>query len=233
MSKVHVVIVKTDENIPESHIKDLSDLFSSSLFDVEITKEQNERKILSKYNPSNNTDYVLILKDTAVTYLNSNQMNIAISEMIENTFYDLYFLSSWNDSCTKYQDVDSKENLKVTNNGNVNLANMYSPNARTIILNGKRMKNGKYFSKGDSEFSKNLANAVRDGNLTAVTSVPNIFTFNINFSTSSLDVNKLNKCVPVIEQAPPGNTTASYLWFFIFLVLIVLLAWALIKLGPK
>lgn len=246
MAEILVLIIRTTTQTDQKHIKDLQKLFSDPFFETRIVNtgvnngisdKQNIPQILASIENKWDNKNVVVIYDTSISYLSSEDMKNMISTALNKTKADVYFLCSWDDPCTKYTDASQdrryplKGMLQQTFNGKVNQANMYTYYARQIITRKIPMTNGRMF---DEDFLSGLSTAVANNNLRAITWVPNIVDFNIEVATSHMDLNKLNKCIAVnTNTISSANTTATYVWFFIMIILVIILAWALIKVGPR
>lgn len=147
---------------------------------------------------------------------------------------DLFFLCKWNDLCNKYTDVsgvtgsiDKGSTLKWSIQPTATQAIMYTPSSRDYIANALVSA-----SVGMSDL---LNSNIQQGNLLATVFVPNIIDFDIEVATSSSDYLKLNECDPASATTTTSTTSsaASLIWFAVIVILVFLVAWALIQLGPQ
>jgi hypothetical protein len=147
---------------------------------------------------------------------------------------DLFFLCKWNDLCNKYTDVsgvtgsiDRGSTLKWSIQPTATQSIMYTPSSRDFITNA--------LIAATVSLSDLLNSNIQQGNLLATVFVPNLIDFDIEVATSSSDYLKLNECDPA--SASNGSTgtssAASLIWFAVIVILIILVAWALIQLGPR
>lgn len=146
---------------------------------------------------------------------------------------DLFFLCKWNDLCNKYTDVagvtgvDHGSTLKWSIQPTATQAIMYTPVSRDYIIN--------LLISANVGMSDLLNSNIQQGNLLATVFVPNIIDFDIDVATSSSDYLKLNECDPASASSSATGTAnaSSLIWFIVIIFLIVLVAWALIQLGPQ
>lgn len=144
---------------------------------------------------------------------------------------DLFFLCKWHDACNKYVDVEGVgsinhgSTLKWSVQPTATQAIMYTPSSRDYIRES--------LVTATVPLSDLLNTNISKGNLLATVFVPNIIDFDIDLATSNDDYNKLNECAPVQTTSQTSSGVASFLWFAVIVILVILVAWALIQLGPQ
>lgn len=144
---------------------------------------------------------------------------------------DLYFLTVWNDFCNLYTDVDHLSSidrgstLKWTVSPTATQAVMYTPSARDYFREA--------LVTATTSLSVLINSVLQQGNLLAAAFVPNLIDFDISLATSNSDYSKLNACAPVSTSSSGDNTVATILWFIVVIVLVILVAWAMLTLGPQ
>jgi hypothetical protein len=144
---------------------------------------------------------------------------------------DLFFLCKWNDACNKYTDVEGVGNidhgstLKWSVQPTAIQAIMYTPSSRDYIRES--------LITTTVTLSDLLNTNIIQGNLLATVFVPNIIDFDIDLATSNDDYNKLNECAPVQANNQSTSGITSFLWLTVIVIIIILVAWALIQLGPQ
>lgn len=144
---------------------------------------------------------------------------------------DLFFLCKWHDACNKYVDVEglgSKNNgstLKWSIQPTATQAIMYTPSSRDYIRES--------LTTSIAPLSDLLNTNISKGNLLATVFVPNVIDFDIDLATSNEDYNKLNECAPLPTASQTNTNVASFIWFAVIIILIILVAWALIQLSPQ
>ena len=143
---------------------------------------------------------------------------------------NLYFLHTYRDKCDIYVDVKGVGNiakgstLKWTVQPNSLQAIMYTPATRDFVRNALVTSN--------VALNVFLNKEIALGNLLAVTFVPNIIDFDIDLAVTSNDFEKMDKCERVFSQADQSEGS-SFIWFAIIVALVILVAWALITVGPQ
>lgn len=144
---------------------------------------------------------------------------------------DLFFLCKWNDACNKYVDVKGVSNtehgssLKWSIQPTASQAIMYTPSSRDYIRES--------LITATVPLSDLLNTNISKGDLLATVFVPNIIDFDIDLATSNDDYNKLNECAPAQTSSQSSSNVASFLWFAVIIILVILVAWFLIQLGPQ
>lgn len=144
---------------------------------------------------------------------------------------DLFFLCKWNDACNKYTDVDNTNNidhgstLKWSVQPTATQAIMYIPSSRDFIH--------KSLITATVPLGNLLNSNIAKGNLLATVFVPNIIDFDIDLATSNDDFSKLNECASVQGTTGASSGVASFVWFVLIIIAVLLVAWALIQLSPQ
>lgn len=144
---------------------------------------------------------------------------------------DLYFLCKWLDACNKYTDVagvgsiDHGSTLKWTVQPTATQAIMYKPSSRDYVREA--------LVSATVSMSALLNSLIGKGTLLATAFVPNIIDFDIELATNNNDYLKLNECAQVAATSSSGSTSDSLIWFAVITTLIILVAWALISVGPR
>ena len=145
---------------------------------------------------------------------------------------DLYYLARWNDNCTKNtlvagtESIDKGSSLQWTIKPTATQAIMYTPKSRDIVSNALCTMNS------NISLSDYLNSAIYDRKFIATAFVPSIISFDTNLATSQTDFNKLNECFPVSTDKPTTSNT-SLIWLIVLILIVILVASALIQLGPK
>lgn len=143
---------------------------------------------------------------------------------------DLYFLTHWLDACEKYVDVegvrsiDRGSTLKWSVQPTSTQAIMYKPSSRDFFIN--------QLTNATATLSQLINSYLGRGQLLGVVFVPNIIDFDIDLATSNNEFRKLNECDVVAEEADTSSA-ATFIWFIVIVALVILVAWALITLGPQ
>jgi hypothetical protein len=145
---------------------------------------------------------------------------------------DLYYLARWNDNCTKNtlvagtESIDKGSSLQWTIKPTATQAIMYTPKSRDIVSNALCTM------ASNISLSDYLNSAIYDRKFIATAFVPSIISFDTNLATSQTDFNKLNECFPVSTDTPTSSNT-SLIWLIVLILVVILVASALIQLGPK
>lgn len=144
---------------------------------------------------------------------------------------DLYFLCHWLDACNRLTDVtgvgsiDHGSTLKWSVQPTATQAIMYKPASRDYIREA--------LISATVPLTSLLNTYVGQGTLLAVVFVPNIIDFDINLATNNNDYLKLNECDRVTTTSTTSSTSDGLIWFAVITALIILVAWALISIGPR
>jgi hypothetical protein len=157
-----------------------------------------------------------------------NRIQVALDKASQA---DLYYLCKWNDVCNQYTDVvgatgsiDHGSYIRWSVQPTATQAIMYTPSSRDFVANA--------LVTATVALGTLLNNYIAQGKLLATAFVPNIIDFDITLATSASDYAKLNECAPVAVTATSSNAS-SFIWFAIILLLIIIVAWSLLQLGPQ
>ena len=189
---------------------------------------------------------VIIVKDTSVSNITpsgitnsstdkiiggmKNRIQIALQKAQSA---DLYYLARWNDNCTKNtlvagtESIDKGSSLQWTIQPTATQAIMYTPKSRDIVSNALCTM------ASNISLSDYLNSTIYDRKFIATAFVPSIVSFDTNLATSQTDYNKLNECFPIPTTDTPTANNANLIWLIILILVVILVASALIQLGPK
>ena len=240
MSKVHVLIVKTEPGSTDNNIQKLKNIFSNPFFSVNIISVTpphviNKTKDLSNYdiitlnrikksliftNKNSINIPILIILDTSITYETASTMKKNI-ENIFNLDYDILYLCKWYDDCQALEKTNYPNIFKTKKPKGFQAA-LFSNKMRNLILSEE-------FDSSIS-FSRNIEQFILNNKIIAYSFVPNIINFDIEFAKIDEEYLKLNECAPITNRSP--NEGITYIWFIFMIILIIAVAWAVIKLGP-
>jgi hypothetical protein len=254
--EVIVVIIPGDAAVPRTDL--IRKLFSDPLFKVVaiepkvgnktetpgLTSEQYYelcavRAALLTAERLNSNAPCIVIKDTSVSVSNSNTITKVVKRSLAVDNFDLCYLCKWLDMCQLYNNVghdgpDEKVALMKTKSPRGVQAILFSVNGRGIVLGQRNMANGQKLII-DSCLSDKLNEEIFNCNISAICTVPNVIEFDIALNaTSNRDFSKINECVPVrlIEDAVTSSG-GNLIGFLILVGLILLVAWALIRSGPR
>lgn len=248
--KVIVIIVPDkDTKVPRNDL--ITNVFSNEMF-VVIQSEGKKKDcdynngrvfydaLLLARNVSPQSPCIII-KNTSVSDLTPDTMAANIKQVLSIPHFQLCYLCKWLDACQYYRNSTS-DPIKPSDPTAYMFTRypgglqsiLFTPEGRDMILGLIPMLNGKMF-KICEDFENNLRTDIYEGNVRAITSVPNIVNFDIVLNASRYDdYIKTNECSP-FDITPSNNysDTSNLIGFLIAVALILLLAWAALKAGPK
>ena len=214
-------------------------MFQFISFDQDdMTEKEKYKSVLRKSKEIDINACCIVIHDTSITTLSSESMTKIISEIIEEKF-DLAYICKWDDYCQLHVKINKKdanrefEIVKTQHPSGVQ-AIIFSPSGRDIILGEKPMLNGKIISLPD-EISNKLTDEVYNGNIKAITTLPNVFDYDIALNAmKNDDYLKVNMCsvIKLIDNVRSSGSK-NVLWFLIVVSIVLIVAWAIIKIGPK
>lgn len=184
---------------------------------------------------------VILVKDSSVS--NASPEIVTRKVLMGNNAqnWDLYYLCKWSDQCQKYVNVALPEEeiraggsyLAWTYSPYGFQAILFTPAGRDMILGRQPMRNGAFFPS-NQPLGAQLQEEILTGAMTAICTVPNLFDYDISLATKNSDFLKLNECQPVSEETTVSGTSAAALfWFLVIVVLIFIVAWAILRVGPR
>lgn len=214
---------------------------SSKVADVDAVYEIYEVQwCLEESRKSHPNRPVLVMRDSCITHMGIEKLReLIIDIMNDDNNYDIFYLSRWNDHCQKHIDFKTyADNVDVarTYAANGTQAIYFSVKGRDIFAGHEVMKNDRYlhFSTSPrSDMNKKITKQLNVGNIVAYCTLHNIFQFDITRATSNLDFNKISPCTVMLKNKKGNNqgTNLGYLWFIIIVILIVILAFAIARIG--
>jgi len=259
MTTFVVSILTTNKDLSSTRITNLKRLFPESRYVVRVdqcippsslvsttaytAQQQAEticiNKILSESRTQYPSAYVLIIKDTSITVSTSEQIYQLLNQATEQAGWELFYLTKWLDRCDLYgipQNVKNKTYTFInTFSPNGFQAIMFSPRGRDVILGEIPMKNGKLFPPVTQPIEIQLNSNIANGNIIAISTVPNAFEYDISLATNTADFEKANLCSDVsltggINQnggSGTEQTGMSFIWYVIIIIMVILIVVAL------
>ena len=249
--KVQVYISSSSQD--SDNIKGLNRLFCRSYFDVHIKSipvpsvpidNVNSYRFIEimkhsyKKTPQN---YVLYLKDNSVTSSDSETIKKVIKTAIKNKGWDLLYLCRWLDRCDLYNKM--KDTHRDVPGTNIKLTRTISPNGiQSILFSPEGLKKLLGYTTRNTKrplmVAKDLSNRLRlsieSGELYAMATIPNIFSYNVLDADSMSDLAKMVVCRrPTHIQHSSKNNIGPMIWFFIIVVVSIMILGALYHLGAK
>lgn len=207
--------------------KTVQGYFDTSDFQIHYINDKDEklqvievlREIKDKDTP------IIIIRDTSVS-ISENTVSTVLRSINLNDEYDIFYLCKWHDRCDLFRTVskfDGNGRIVQTSHPFGIQAMILSPSGISILRGDRSMKNGVKFSMNmDGCLSEQLAQQIYKGNITAYTTDPNLFEFNVEYATRNSDMKKRQECLdPPIEEIQANNY--SRMWSYIILFLIVLI----------
>ena len=241
MSKLLVLIIKTEPGSTDNNIENLKNVFSDPFFNLNVvnvsppaiiqkTKNLSNYDILTlnrvkkslNYANSKFKDfYTLLILDTSMTYETASSMKDKI-ERVMNLDFDILYLCKWYEDCQNILKSQVSNVYKTTKPKGFQSA-LFSPNMIKIVLSDD-------FNSAIS-FPKNVENLIASDKIKAYSYTPNLVNFDIEFAKINEEYLKLNEFSPLIKRSP--NESISYIWFIFLLLLIIVTAYVVIKIGPN
>jgi hypothetical protein len=209
-------------------------------------QDPDRKAVHSAINESHKEDpnrHILVVKDTSVTSTSQedifwtiyNFLNTVTSDPKRHKYHLLY-LAKWLDRCDLYGQNDP---ILVHPETNLKIYKTMSPYGLQALL---MTSQGAQYIKEDIcmdahpevPISLALSQWINRGKIRAATSYPDIMTFDITRGENDNDVVKTASCrqAPAINKPTNKSGNKSFFWFIIILIGVIILAWALIRIGP-
>lgn len=167
----------------------------------------------------------IIVKDSSLCSVGPADMKNRIKKALElGKDADLFYLCKWDDTCSKYRhigEIDSGTKLKWSTKPTSTQCIMYTPKARDYVRNR--------LDDVDGSYGNFLNSLISSKQLTATVFSPNIVDYDIDLATSTSDYAKLSECSQHDVESTTNFTLSTYIWLSFILLLIVIVAWILVK----
>ncbi|CAH6418158.1 Hypothetical protein HVR_LOCUS33 [uncultured virus] len=183
---------------------------------------------VSNITPPGRTDFPHTLPEDNIIGGMKRRISTALNKARQA---DLFYLCKWHDACNKYVDVnevgsiDHGSTLKWSVQPTSTQAIMYTSSSRDFIREA--------LVTATVPLGDLLNTNIAQGNLLATVFVPNIIDFDIDLATNNSDYAKLNECAPVTSTTSSESSASSAVWFGVIVLIVILVAWALIQIGPR
>ena len=252
-SVIDVYIVTDGKHRRE--VDELAKLFISPIFDVnkvivpkpigvpnagigeqDLYRSYQVQWCLQKTSAKNPDRSVIFLKDSSITNTTSEKLTNLIKLItMMNADIDIFYLCRWYDACQQLTNITTLPEIDIkiarTYSPHGLQAMYFSPNGREIVLGNVPMKNKEYF-KYDEPLEKKLNVEIYMDNITAYTTVDNIFSYDITRADHNINYNRTHVCRSIVDN--PDSTQDSgngVIWFILIVILIILISYAIIRIG--
>ena len=173
----------------------------------------------------------IIVKDTSHTNFPSRRIAEICINALTVAELDMFYLTKWDDMCNLYRTASEDTFWTLFPRGNQCI--LYTPRGIQIVTDQVRMPDGNLFGCKDMWMEECLNKEISAGNLRATSLFGNLLDYNaIRYGPTNLSFNKLNECVNY-TSASSESTPNIYLFVIGIIVLILLIAWGLYRIGPK
>jgi hypothetical protein len=188
-------------------------------------------------------NHILVVKDTSITCSSAEHIFWTIYNFLREVTtdskrhqYHLLYLAKWLDRCDLYTTQDP---ILVHPDNHLKIFKTTSPYGLQAIL---MTSQGARLIKEDLAFNKHpevpvsieLTQWIGKGKLRAATTFPELMTFDITRAENDIDIVKTASCrqAPIINKPTTKSGNKALFWFIIILIGVIILAAALIKIGP-
>lgn len=180
------------------------------------------------------SDLIVFIDDRSISSIETTEMTTIINH-VQNVVIpdktDIFYFANSMDNCqtkTSYTDPTS-DTIK-----QINFYKTKSPNGFFAVGAGKDKWNDILDildSRNETKISSRISGAINDGDLTAGTSYPRIFTPDINRITDSIDIIHTYPCRIEMQygKAIPEKDELTFYWFVVGVVIVILICWLLSK----
>jgi len=153
---------------------------------------------------------VLVISDKIITHASAEKIRTVIDRALNVGDFDLLYLTKFMDRCQLMTKVEKQQEttLMRTLSPEGTDAILYTPEARDIVLGLRKMSNGQRFTI-KTNLSHDLQQQIYNGNLKALCTMPNLFTYDVAMNSSTnQDFRKVNECQPV-DLLPEYKSSSS------------------------
>ena len=227
----------------QQDVERLENLFSSPLFNVKVVvipkklENQTTSSIEETYiklclQQSQSSRSVICIKDSSVTTIAPDDLE-RLCTYIQRRDFDLFYLCRWQDFCQKITDISSVPGI------NINIGRTYNPhgfqavyfsqNGKDVLLGNSPMRNKQFLDS----FCMALSTEIHSGNIVAYCTLNNVFNFDIVRAVSNLDYLKTHECAVVNSTDQDISTNNGILWFLLLLAIVIVISYAIIRIGKK
>lgn len=189
--------------------------------------------------------YVLVIKDTSVSHVSSDQLanivNVACTKngKTPQDSWHLFYLCKWNDRCDMYDNksgpsVDGTQMVRSYSPHGLQSI-IFSPYGRDVIVGKKNLLNGDKFTyhRGDS-LGATLNKCILDKQINAFTTTTNVFNYDPVVAENTGDLFKLNSCDTYpIDDNHHDNSRFSPAMFAVAVIIIAFVIIILIALAKR
>lgn len=179
----------------------------------------------------------IIVKDTSITNFNSSSI-AQICSHSELASLDLFYLCKWEDLCNLYQPLStnigrSTQNYYRTYSPRGNQCMYYSSKGIDNVLDSD-VFNQNSSNYADTWYEKVMNMMIADGDVVAATTLGNIFDFDVvKYGQSNNEFTTMSECIQNPGNVTDGVSPSIYIYAIGIIILILIIAWALYKIGPK
>lgn len=241
MSQVLVLIIKSEPGSTEENIKNLKEVFSDPYFETIVisiaqpsilkkTKEMANRDIIMMNQVRKSLNFasekyndlpVIAILDTSITNETSQTMAKKIKDISDS---DICYLCKWYEDCQSLKPVSDLKGV---------FYNIKPKDFQAIFFSKKLRDNILYLNDflTTKPFGTGIENMIKDGKIKSYCFTPNIVDFDISLAKNDEEYYKLNECSMKVQKSP--NEGVAYIWFILIVLLVLSVAWAVIKLGPE
>jgi len=216
--KILVALFRYNGKICSSGKKLVKKVFKN-VYDVVIFYELSEILVASY-----DYDYTIIIKEDVTTNLSKLQIINTISELI-NMNYDVIVISSWNDNCDTYKnitnEIDKYQLKEITQINSLQVIII-----KNVVVQLTGIKNQ------ISDFLNSINSYLVQSKLFAITTIPNLFTFDVMCASSNNELIKLNKC-SFESVTTEYKSSSNFIWFIIISIFLIIFFIASIQLLSK
>lgn len=235
MSGIVQVWIMLGETAPPGNVAQLQTLFSNQLFQVLTYRGESEnysgrvKEALTLQQRNNPNNPCIVVKDSSISILTPDLMATYISTALSynqsRPTYSAVYLTHWLDECNRYKSI-----LTLIA-GAASLKQTFRPTADQCILMLPDLRD-QLLAVEDDIFIW-LNSQIASQTIKAATFVPNLVEVDISTIANNNDYFKLNQCLPVQTTSEGGGKLLGTMVFIFIAILLIVLAYCLIKIGPK
>lgn len=182
--------------------------------------------------------------DGPVFVISSKMISLAAGKRIKSMIaggleaeedIDVLYLAKHNDYCQKIRPSKKNEFHKTYHPCGLD-AVVYTPQGIEKILGERQLSDYDIYIDEDDDLIEVLPELIHDGHIKALSTNINLFEYDIyDHANTTNDFEKWNKCAPLQRMPPKVERTgiSGVVYLFLIVVIVLMVAWALIYLGPR
>lgn len=224
-NKITLIVLREIMDIEPAKLRKT---FNSNHFDItetnfdsknEIASYINALKLSKRLNPN---EGCIIVKEDTTSMISSEQIWSYCINLVNDDNFDMLYLNSYMDQCSKQVKSKVNENFKMTFAPKGYQCILYTREGRDKIIGDKKLDSGNNFNN-TGKFEDNVHNGISKKDLLVLMFNSNLVNYDSTYAKTSKDYNKLNECADVEESTTSSTSNwKHHIWWIVLIVLVIL-----------